>query len=83
MCEIHIRRIISIALRHNYHNSGLVHRLAFYRKHDVSESGFCLRLQADPIQMDPVDRGSLCLRTMDNVQNCDSYINIPSSQTYR
>jgi hypothetical protein len=21
-------------------------------------------------------------RTMDNVQNCDSYINIPSSQTY-
>jgi hypothetical protein len=22
-------------------------------------------------------------RTMDNVQNCDSYINIPSSQTYR
>jgi hypothetical protein len=22
-------------------------------------------------------------RTMDNVQNCDSYINIPLSQTYR
>jgi hypothetical protein len=22
-------------------------------------------------------------RTMDNVQNCDSYINMPSSQTYR
>jgi hypothetical protein len=22
-------------------------------------------------------------RTMDNVQNCDSYINIPWSQTYR
>jgi hypothetical protein len=22
-------------------------------------------------------------RTMDNIQNCDSYINIPSSQTYR
>jgi hypothetical protein len=22
------------------------------------------------------------MRTMDNVQNCDSYINIPSSQTY-
>jgi hypothetical protein len=22
-------------------------------------------------------------RTMDNVQNCDSYINTPSSQTYR
>jgi hypothetical protein len=22
-------------------------------------------------------------RTMDNVQNCDTYINIPSSQTYR
>jgi hypothetical protein len=21
--------------------------------------------------------------TMDNIQNCDSYINIPSSQTYR
>jgi hypothetical protein len=22
-------------------------------------------------------------RTLNNVQNCDSYINIPSSQTYR
>jgi hypothetical protein len=22
-------------------------------------------------------------RTMDDVQNCDSYINIPSSETYR
>jgi hypothetical protein len=28
-------------------------------------------------------RSVLNKRTMDNVLNCDSYINIPSSQTYR
>jgi hypothetical protein len=41
-------------------------RLAdFYLKHDVSETGFCFRLQVEPTQMGPIGRASLCLRTGD------------------
>jgi hypothetical protein len=65
---------------------------------DVSETGFCLRIQVEPTQLRPVDRASFCLRTksslrnvvfgikdrtMDNVQNCDININVTSSQIYR
>jgi hypothetical protein len=32
---------------------------------DVSEAGFCLHLQVEPIQLGPIDRDSLCLRTTD------------------
>jgi hypothetical protein len=35
----------------------------FNLKHSVSETGFCLRLQENPIQLGPIDRASLCLRT--------------------
>jgi hypothetical protein len=40
-----------------------------YLKHTISETGYNMFQIKD--------------RMMDNVQNCDSYINIPSSQTYR
>jgi hypothetical protein len=96
----------------------IIHRPVFYLKHDVSETGFCLRFQVEPTQFGPKDTAVLRLwsgdgeggilyilnttaydspedgdriqcvvfvikeRTMDNVQNCDSYIHIPSSQTY-
>jgi hypothetical protein len=28
----------------------------FYLNHDVSETGFCFRLQMEPTQLDPIDR---------------------------
>jgi hypothetical protein len=33
-------------------------------KHNVSETGFCLRLQVKPIQLGPIDRASPHLRTI-------------------
>jgi hypothetical protein len=56
---------------------------ALYLKYDVSETGFCLssggnysvghsRFQS------PKRRVLIKGRAADNVQNCDSYINIPS-----
>jgi hypothetical protein len=101
---------------------GITHRSDFYLNHDVSETGYCLRLQVSPAQFDSIDRANLCFRaasiylsnrvcttwrpkynrvsetscsewnkhknkikdrTMGNDQNCDSYIDIPASQTYR
>jgi hypothetical protein len=37
--------------------------LLLFKTHNVSESGFCLRLQVEPTQLDPVDRDSRYLRT--------------------
>jgi hypothetical protein len=39
----------------------IIHRPVFYLKHSVSESSFCLRLQAEPIQIGKVHRANLCL----------------------
>jgi hypothetical protein len=47
----------------------IIHCLAFYLKHDVSESGFCLRLHVEPTQMGPADRANLCLWTTDNTSS--------------
>jgi hypothetical protein len=88
-----------------YNNSGhYPSSCLLFKKQNVSEIGFSIRVQMEPIQMDPTERTSLCIRIystwkrkqnavsemlrlkekiMDNVQNCDSYIYIPSSQTYR
>jgi hypothetical protein len=30
-----------------------IHRLFFYLKHDLSETGFCLHLQVEPTQVEP------------------------------
>jgi hypothetical protein len=62
----------------------------FCLKHNGSETGFYLRLHVEPTQLGPINTASLRNvvfqikdRMMDNVQNCDNYINIPASQTYR
>jgi hypothetical protein len=33
----------------------IIHRPVFYLKHDVSETGSCLYLQVEPINLDPID----------------------------
>jgi hypothetical protein len=40
----------------------IIHRPAYISKHDVSETGFYLRLQVKPTQFGPIDRASLYLR---------------------
>jgi hypothetical protein len=39
----------------NYHYSGHYHRPVFYLKHDVSEAGFCFRLQVERTQRGAID----------------------------
>jgi hypothetical protein len=41
----------------------ITHRPVFVLKHNVSETGFCLRLQVKPAQLGPIDRASPYLRT--------------------
>jgi hypothetical protein len=36
----------------------IIHNNVFYLKHKVSETGFCLRLQVEPTQLGPIERGS-------------------------
>jgi hypothetical protein len=33
----------------------------FYLKHNISETGFCFRLQVVPSQLGPIDRANTCL----------------------
>jgi hypothetical protein len=41
----------------------IIHRPVFYLKDKVSETVFCLRLQVETTQMDPIDRAiSSCFR---------------------
>jgi hypothetical protein len=35
----------------------------FFKKHNVSETGFCLHPQVKPTQLDPIDRASPYLQT--------------------
>jgi hypothetical protein len=41
----------------------LKHRPVYISKHNVSETGSCLRLEVKPTQLGPIDRGSPYLRT--------------------
>jgi hypothetical protein len=41
--------------------------LFFYLKYNVSETGFCLRVQVESTQLDPIDRYSPYLRRLDSV----------------
>jgi hypothetical protein len=43
----------------------IIHHPVFYLKHDVLETGLCLCLQAEPSQLNPIDRPSLHLRVED------------------
>jgi hypothetical protein len=36
----------------------IIHRPVYDSKHDVSETGFCLRLQAKPTHLGPIDTAS-------------------------
>jgi hypothetical protein len=45
-----------------------IHRPVFYLKHDVSEIGFCLRLQVEPTELGQIDRASLCRNEFTNLQ---------------
>jgi hypothetical protein len=38
------------------------HRPVYFSKHNVSDTGFCLRLQVKPTQLGPIDRASPYLR---------------------
>jgi hypothetical protein len=74
----------------NYNNFGLYLATYLLFKHNVPETGFCLRPQVHPTQLSQIDRARINLkmetessfrnivyvkhRTMDNVQSCDSYI---------
>jgi hypothetical protein len=40
-----------------------IHRPVYFSKHNISETGFCLRLQVEPIQLVTIDRASPYLRT--------------------
>jgi hypothetical protein len=40
----------------------IIHRPVFYVKYGVSETGFCLCLQVEPIDLRPIERATLCLR---------------------
>jgi hypothetical protein len=41
----------------------IIHRPVFSLKHNVLETGFCLRFQVEPTQWGPIDRPSPYLRT--------------------
>jgi hypothetical protein len=58
------RLILSVGLWRRYINItitilDIIDRPAFYLKHNVSETGFCLRLQVKPTQLGPIDTASL------------------------
>jgi hypothetical protein len=40
-------------------NLDIIYRLVFYLKYDISETGFCFRLQVEPTQLDPIGRVNL------------------------
>jgi hypothetical protein len=42
-------------------NLDTIHRPVFYLKHDISDTGFCLRLQVVPTQLGKIDRASPCI----------------------
>jgi hypothetical protein len=64
----------------------IIHCSVFYLKHDVSETGFCptilywAHLSGFHMKFNAI---YWFVTKLDNVQNCGSYINIPSSRTYR
>jgi hypothetical protein len=41
-----------------------IYYLVFYLKHNILETGFCPRIQAEPTEFKPLDRTSLCLCTL-------------------
>jgi hypothetical protein len=60
-----------------------IHRLVYVLKHNVSETGLCLRPQVKPTLLGPIGRTSPYLRALDIVQKHNECTNVPSSQTFR
>jgi hypothetical protein len=59
--------MLSIGLWRRYSNItntvlDIIHRSVFYWNHDVSKTGFCLRLQVESIELGPIYKGSFYLR---------------------
>jgi hypothetical protein len=62
-------REVKFKIFYKYGHSLLIHRRlifilrsVYFSKYDVSETGFCLRLQVKSIQLSPIDRASPHLR---------------------
>jgi hypothetical protein len=64
---------------YNYHNSGHYQLFSLLSKTQLFEDLILTPSSGGTIEL--VSRREV--RTMDNVQNCNSYINISSSQSYR
>jgi hypothetical protein len=58
-----ILNLPSVKLAINMNILNIIQRPVFNLDHDVSETGFCLRLEVEHTHLGPVDRASLCLRT--------------------
>jgi hypothetical protein len=52
----------------------LKHRLVYFSKHNVSETGFRLRFQVKPTQLGPIDRASPHLRTPVSLSRWGSWL---------
>jgi hypothetical protein len=58
-----IDRFVTMVYCYNYLNSGhYPSSFLLFKEHDISKTGFCLRLHVEPTQLDPIERASLCLR---------------------
>jgi hypothetical protein len=44
--------------------------IVFYLEHGVSETGLCLRLRMEPIELGLIDRASLCYWTLNRSRSC-------------
>jgi hypothetical protein len=58
------RRTKWTQISHQHRNTSviildIIDHFVFYFKHDISVTGFCIRLDVEPTQLDPIDRASL------------------------
>jgi hypothetical protein len=54
-----IYMFVTMVYQYNHHSSG--HHPFFYLNYDISETGICFLLQAEPTQVSPIEKASLCL----------------------
>jgi hypothetical protein len=58
----------------------IIYRLVhFLKNHNVSETGFCLRPQVKPTQLDPIDRASPCTYNKEDTYTLLYYLESSSS----
>jgi hypothetical protein len=69
----------------------IIHRPVYSAKHDVSETGFCLRLQVKPTQLGPIDgaipylrrQGHIGTSSIDWAQLSRFYLNTETESSLR